>query len=175
MTHRMPPCLMTILMARFSPVERTAAYLLCIHVLMPLSSKSSLNFSSGPMSLSFSTASPHHTTVCASQASKLFDSANQTAAEAVHSIRTVAAFSLQVQVSRLYEQQLVEPTKNIEKTSHTSGLGFGFSQFVIFAVYALGFWWVPHHTAMTTQSINRSIYLMSWGPTGTQQTRSSVQ
>ena len=74
------------------------------------------------------------------QASKLFDSANQTAAEAVASIRTVAAFSLQPQVSQLYKQQLVQPTRAIEKTSHTSGVGFGFSQFVIFAVYALGFW-----------------------------------
>lgn len=74
------------------------------------------------------------------QASKLFDRANQTAAEAVASIRTVAAFSLQPQVSRLYQQQLVEPTKAIEKSSHTSGIGFGFSQFIIFAVYALGFW-----------------------------------
>lgn len=74
------------------------------------------------------------------QASKLFDQANQTAAEAVASIRTVAAFSLQPQVSQLYKQQLVQPTKAIEKTSHTSGIGFGFSQFVIFAVYALGFW-----------------------------------
>ena len=74
------------------------------------------------------------------QASKLFDSANQTAAEAVASIRTVAAFGLQGQVSELYEQQLQQPTKSIEKTSHTSGLSFGFSQFIIFAVYALGFW-----------------------------------
>ena len=74
------------------------------------------------------------------QASKLFDSANQTAAEAVNSIRTVAAFSLQAQVSDLYQQQLLEPTKAIEKTSHTSGIAFGFSQFIIYAVYALGFW-----------------------------------
>ena len=78
------------------------------------------------------------------QASKLFDSANQTAAEAVASIRTVAAFGLQGQVSQLYEQQLQQPTKSIEKTSHTSGLSFGFSQFIIFAVYALGFWSVTH-------------------------------
>lgn len=74
------------------------------------------------------------------QASKLFDNANQTAAEAVSSIRTVAAFSLQVQVSQLYEQQLVMPTKMIKRSSQTSGLGFGASQFIIFAVYAVGFW-----------------------------------
>jgi len=78
--------------------------------------------------------------MCAVQASKLFDSANQTAAEAVSSIRTVAAFSLQVQVSQLYEQQLVGPTKMIERSSQTSGLGFGASQFIIYAVYAVGFW-----------------------------------
>ncbi|KAA6419418.1 MAG: ATP-binding cassette transporter [Trebouxia sp. A1-2] len=75
------------------------------------------------------------------EASKLFDNANQTAAEAVSSIRTVAAFSLQVQVSQLYEQQLVMPTKMIKRSSQTSGLGFGASQFIIFAVYAVGFWY----------------------------------
>lgn len=74
------------------------------------------------------------------QATKLFDSANQTAAEAVRSIRTVAAFSLQPQLSQLYQQQLHLPTKSIERTSHTSGIAFGASQFIIFAVYALGFW-----------------------------------
>ena len=78
--------------------------------------------------------------MCAVQASKLYDNANQTAAEAVSSIRTVAAFSLQVQVSQLYEQQLVGPTKMIERSSQTSGLGFGASQFIIYAVYAVGFW-----------------------------------
>ena len=74
------------------------------------------------------------------KASKLFDQANQTAAEAVASIRTVAAFSLQPQVSQLYQQQLVGPTKATKKSAHTSGIGFAFSQFIIFAVYALGFW-----------------------------------
>lgn len=74
------------------------------------------------------------------QASALFDAANQTAAEAVHNARTVAAFSLQPQLSMLYEQQLAKPTKSIRKNSLTAGLGFGYSQACVYVIYALGFW-----------------------------------
>ena len=74
------------------------------------------------------------------QASKLFDAANQTAAEAVHNARTIAAFCLQQQLSGLYREQLAQPTKSIKKNSLTAGLGFGFSQSMVYAVYALGFW-----------------------------------
>lgn len=75
------------------------------------------------------------------QASKLFDSANQTAAEAVHNARTVAAFSLQPQLSQLYQQQLLQPTRSVYKNSQAAGLGFGYSQCSIYLVYALGFWY----------------------------------
>eukprot|EP00891_Asterochloris_glomerata_P003655 jgi/Astpho2/3655/e_gw1.00059.3.1_t len=76
-----------------------------------------------------------------SEADKLFSTANQTASEAVSSIRTVAAFGMQDQIARLYELQLSAPTKKIERSAQVSGVSFGFSQFTFFAVYALGFWY----------------------------------
>lgn len=75
------------------------------------------------------------------QGDKLFDSANQTATEAFSSIRTVAAFSLAKPLSTLYGDLLKAPTKVGARRAHVNGLGFGFSQFIIFAVYALAFWY----------------------------------
>jgi ATP-binding cassette, subfamily B (MDR/TAP), member 1 len=75
-----------------------------------------------------------------SDADKLFSEANQIAAEALGSIRTIAAFSLQDKISNLYHQGMAGPEKEIMKRANTSGGGFGFSQFVMFAVYALAFW-----------------------------------
>lgn len=71
------------------------------------------------------------------QAGKLFDPANQTASECFSSIRTVAAFSLAPHVTALYKEQLHEPTRIIGKTAQVSGIGFGFSQGVMFLVSAL--------------------------------------
>lgn len=75
-----------------------------------------------------------------SDADKLFSEANQIAAEALGSIRTIAAFQLQDKVCDLYQRGMVGPEKEVVKRANTSGLGFGFSQFVMFAVYALAFW-----------------------------------
>lgn len=74
------------------------------------------------------------------QASKQLDAANQTAAEAVNNARTVAAFSLQPQLSQLYQQQLLQPTKIVRRNSFVSGFGIGWTEGCIFALYALGFW-----------------------------------
>ncbi|KAK9810283.1 hypothetical protein WJX72_007941 [[Myrmecia] bisecta] len=76
-----------------------------------------------------------------SKAGELFDQANQTASEAFSSIRTVAAFSLRTQIGRLYSKLLEGPTAASVKRSHASGLGFGASQFIMMAVYALAFWY----------------------------------
>lgn len=64
----------------------------------------------------------------------MFDAPNQTAAECFSSIRTIAAFSLGPYVSQLYAKQLAPPTAAIGKTAQASGIGFGFSQAVMFLV-----------------------------------------
>lgn len=75
------------------------------------------------------------------QASELFDAANQTASEAFAAIRTVAAFSLQGPLVAVYEKLLEKPQAAVAARAHASGLGFGFSQFAVFSVYALAFWY----------------------------------
>ena len=75
------------------------------------------------------------------QASELFDAANQTASEAFAAIRTVAAFSLQAPLVQVYEKLLEKPQAAVAARAHASGLGFGFSQFAVFSVYALAFWY----------------------------------
>lgn len=75
-----------------------------------------------------------------SEADTLYNEANQTAAEAMGSIRTIAAFSMQDQICDLYNHGMVGPEKQVRKSSNLAGTGFGFSQCVMFAVYALAFW-----------------------------------
>ena len=73
---------------------------------------------------------------------ELFAGANQTASEAVTSIRTVSAFGMEDQVSNLYARLLSVPTKRTYKQANFGGLGLGFSQFVLFSIYALAFWYM---------------------------------
>ena len=75
-----------------------------------------------------------------SDADTLYNDANQTAAEAMGSIRTIAAFGMQDQICELYNDGMVGPEKTVQKKANTAGLGFSFSQFVMFAVYGLAFW-----------------------------------
>lgn len=75
------------------------------------------------------------------QASELFDAANQTASEAFEATRTVAAFQLADPLGRVYEGLLAKPQAAVFARAHASGLGFGFSQFAVFSVYALAFWY----------------------------------
>jgi ATP-binding cassette subfamily B (MDR/TAP) protein 1 len=73
---------------------------------------------------------------------EMFAGANQTASEAVTSIRTVSAFGMEDQVSDLYARLLSVPTKRSYKQANFGGLGLGFSQFVLFSIYALAFWYM---------------------------------
>ncbi|KFM27090.1 ABC transporter B family member 4 [Auxenochlorella protothecoides] len=70
-----------------------------------------------------------------------FAYSNQTAQEAVGNIRTIAAFAMERGVTDLYEGQLVEPTHQAKRRGRSGGLGFGFSQFVLFGAYSLAFWY----------------------------------
>ncbi|KAF2069672.1 hypothetical protein CYY_009009 [Polysphondylium violaceum] len=67
--------------------------------------------------------------------------AGQVASEAITGIRTVASFTTEKQVLALYKKQLKGPISAGIKKGHISGLAFGFSQFILFAVYCLSFWY----------------------------------
>jgi ABC-type multidrug transport system fused ATPase/permease subunit len=67
--------------------------------------------------------------------------ANQVLAESVGNIRTVTAFRLRDRLVDLYNDFLAAPKRLSVKRGLTIGLGFGFSQCVIFGVYGLAFWY----------------------------------
>ena len=48
---------------------------------------------------------------------------------------------MQAPLGALYDRLLEAPTRALAARAHTSGLGFGFSQFAVFSVYALAFWY----------------------------------
>ena len=68
---------------------------------------------------------------------KSLEKAGHVVEESVHGIRTVAAFNLSQEMGDRYRTRLVEPQEQGIKSGHTSGIGFGFSQFVMFATYAV--------------------------------------
>ena len=47
----------------------------------------------------------------------------------------------QAPLGALYDQLLEAPAQALAARAHASGLGFGFSQFAVFSVYALAFWY----------------------------------
>ena len=55
------------------------------------------------------------------QEDETFAQANQTAAEAICNIRTIAAFGMEGQVSQLYATKLEAPTKEATKRSNAAG------------------------------------------------------
>lgn len=68
------------------------------------------------------------------QAEKVFDQANQMAAEAFINIRIIAAFMLEMRISGLYQQLLAGPSKDSLKQALASGAGYAIGQGVIFLV-----------------------------------------
>lgn len=74
-------------------------------------------------------------------AGQVFQKANSVATDAFTSIRVVAAYGLQSRVHLLYEGLLKGPAKDSFKRAQLNGAGFGFSNFTMFALYALAFWY----------------------------------
>lgn len=72
---------------------------------------------------------------------KALSDASQVLTEAIYGIRTVTAFNLRTRVVGLYDEFLVGPSKLGIKKGLSAGFGFGFSQAVIFAVYAIAFFY----------------------------------
>ncbi|CDY15432.1 BnaA08g27160D [Brassica napus] len=69
-----------------------------------------------------------------------YEDASQVANDAVGSIRTVASFCAEEKVMQMYKKQCEGPIKDGIKQGFISGLGFGFSFFILFCVYAASFY-----------------------------------
>ncbi|QCD80147.1 ATP-binding cassette [Vigna unguiculata] len=73
-------------------------------------------------------------------AKKLYEGASQVANDAVGSIRTVASFCAEKRVMELYQEKCEGPIKAGIRRGVISGLSYGVSFFMLYAVYALSFY-----------------------------------
>ncbi|EOA26469.1 hypothetical protein CARUB_v10022518mg [Capsella rubella] len=73
-------------------------------------------------------------------AKKMYGEASQVANDAVGSIRTVASFCAEDKVMNMYTKKCEGPMKTGIRQGIVSGIGFGFSFFVLFASYATSFY-----------------------------------
>ncbi|XP_024374420.1 ABC transporter B family member 11 [Physcomitrium patens] len=69
-----------------------------------------------------------------------YEDASRIANDAISSIRTVSSFCAEQKTVALYEKKCEKPLKSGIRLGFISGTGLGFSNFVIFASYALAFW-----------------------------------
>ncbi|KAI3944321.1 hypothetical protein MKW92_005790 [Papaver armeniacum] len=70
----------------------------------------------------------------------MYEEASQVANEAVGSIRTVASFCAEEKVMALYKKKCEGPVSAGIRVGMISGIGFGLSFFLLFAVYATSFY-----------------------------------
>lgn len=70
-----------------------------------------------------------------------YEKAGTVSTEAVGGIRTVASFTNEEKLLKMYSDKLEEPARLGVKKAHVSGIGFGLSQFCMFAVNTLAFWY----------------------------------
>ncbi|CAH1238854.1 ABCB1 [Branchiostoma lanceolatum] len=71
-----------------------------------------------------------------SEEKKAVEDAGKTAVEAVENIRTVASLSMERKFCDLYADKLKGPYQQSQKKAHITGLGFAFSQCIIYFAYA---------------------------------------
>ncbi|KAG8087603.1 hypothetical protein GUJ93_ZPchr0010g7374 [Zizania palustris] len=74
--------------------------------------------------------------------------ATQIAGEAVANVRTVAAFSSEAKIVRLFETNLRGPLRRCFWKGQIAGSSYGVAQFLLYASYALGLWyaaWLVKH------------------------------
>ena len=92
---------------------------------------------------------------------KALEKAAHTLTESVAGIRTVSAFNMQPSIKQLYYEQLKGPLKLAIRKGFVAGVGFGFSQAVMFFAYALTFWYGSQLVADKTISfrdLNQSLF-----------------
>lgn len=69
-----------------------------------------------------------------------YEDASRVANDAISSIRTVSSFCAEEKVVNLYTEKCQKPLKSGIRQGYISGTGLAFSNFVLFACYALAFW-----------------------------------
>lgn len=72
---------------------------------------------------------------------KSYGRASMVAGEAVSNIRTIAAFCAEEKVLDLFIRALEEPKKKSFMRGQLSGVGYGLSQFFMYASYGLALWY----------------------------------
>eukprot|EP01134_Creolimax_fragrantissima_P003938 CFRG3938T1 len=70
----------------------------------------------------------------------MFEKAGSIASETVDSIRTVLAINAADEQLSKYAVELMAPYKATVKSAHIAGIGFGFSEFCMFGIWAISFW-----------------------------------
>ncbi|MCD7451660.1 ATP-binding cassette sub- B member 9 [Datura stramonium] len=74
------------------------------------------------------------------EAKVMNEEASQVANDAIGSIRTVASFCAEQKVMEMYQRKSEAPLKRAAKNGLVGGVGLGFSNFVLFCLYALSFY-----------------------------------
>jgi ATP-binding cassette subfamily B (MDR/TAP) protein 1 len=69
-----------------------------------------------------------------------YEEASQVANDAVGSFRTVASFCAEEKVMSLYSEKSTAPLKSGIHQGIITGIGFGFSNFLLHSAYAISFW-----------------------------------
>jgi len=77
----------------------------------------------------------------ASDSGKMFAKAGRIASEAVDNIRTVTSLGLGRHFHGLYREELKGPAKQARKSAYVSSIAFGFSEFCMFAIWAVSFYY----------------------------------
>eukprot|EP00123_Amoebidium_parasiticum_P013463 comp21970_c0_seq1/m.31708 comp21970_c0_seq1/g.31708 ORF comp21970_c0_seq1/g.31708 comp21970_c0_seq1/m.31708 type:complete len:1325 (-) comp21970_c0_seq1:487-4461(-) len=77
----------------------------------------------------------------AADGSKIYRHAGKIAGEAVDNVRTVTSLSAAIHFLDRYDLELAKPAKKGFKTALIAGLGFGFTEFMMFAIWAISFWY----------------------------------
>lgn len=74
------------------------------------------------------------------ESKKDFVASGGIASEAVDNINTVSPLGIQDHFVSKYNDSLVTPQKNGDKGASVSGIAFGFSEFFMYGLWAIGFW-----------------------------------
>ncbi|CAM6099091.1 unnamed protein product [Calypogeia fissa] len=104
-----------------------------------------------------------------------YEEATRIATDGVSSIRTVASFVAEERISYLYDEKCKKPVRTGIRQGLVAGISLGFSNFIMFATFALCFWvggkFVENGTA-TFKEVFRVFFAITLSATGAVQTSS---
>eukprot|EP00455_Lapot_gusevi_P025553 TRINITY_DN2693_c0_g2_i8.p1 TRINITY_DN2693_c0_g2~~TRINITY_DN2693_c0_g2_i8.p1 ORF type:complete len:403 (+),score=121.86 TRINITY_DN2693_c0_g2_i8:70-1278(+) len=106
-------------------------------------------------------------------AQKALEGSNRVASESFSSIRTVSSFSCENAIATKYEGLLQRPLELGVRKANIAGVGFASSQFILFAAYALCFWfgaWLTRRNEMTFANVLKVFFAIVMSAMGLGQT-----